>query len=90
MKARNIIAGLFIFFALTISTNFVAGQDDDKGTFIEESGEKADSLKKTDIYDFSEELDESKSSSTGLIIGLAAVVLIGGGTVYFMRKKKKA
>ncbi len=86
MKARNLIAGLFIVFALSFS-NYAIGQDD-KGTFIEESGEMQDSTKKGDIFDFSGELDETESSGAGLYIGIAALVLLGGGIVYFVRKKK--
>lgn len=89
MKTRNFIAGLFIFCALIFGSNYTSAQDD-KGTFIEESGEKQDSTPKTDIFDFSGEIDKESSSNVGLIVLVIAVPLIGGGTILFLRKKKKA
>ncbi|MFC2098736.1 LPXTG cell wall anchor domain-containing protein [Bacteroidota bacterium] len=90
MKTKAFIAGLFFISALMFSPQFVAGQDDESGTFIEEQGDKQDSTKKASIFDFEGELDEQSSSSTGLIIIVVAVVLVVGGTFYLVRKKKKA
>lgn len=90
MKIKSFVAGLFLVSALVLSTQFVAGQDEDQGTFVEESGEKQDSTKQASIFDFEGELDEKSSSNTGLIIAIAGVVVIGGGTIFFIRKKKKA
>ena len=89
MKTRIFLAGLFILCALFFSPNYTFAQDD-KGTFIDESGEMADSLSQVDIFDFSGEMDEKSSSNLGLIILLIAVPLVGGGTIFFLRKKKKA
>ena len=89
MKTRNLLAGLFIICALIFGSNHTFAQDEE-GTFIEESGEKQDSLAQTDIFDFSGELDAKSSSNVGLIILIIAVPLVGGGTILLLRKKKKA
>jgi len=89
MKTKIFITVLFLICTLTLNTKFITGQEEQPGTFIEESGEKQDSIKKADIFDFSLEFEEEKSSNTGLIIGIAAVVLVGGGIVFFIRRKKK-
>jgi len=89
MKIKTFIAGLCLISAFMLGTQFVAGQDDEKGTFIEEKGEKQDSTKKAGIFDFEGELDEQGSSGTGLIIVIAAVVVVAAGTFYFVKKKKK-
>ena len=89
MKTRNFIAGLFIICALIFGTNHISAQDEE-GTFIDESGEKQDSLAQTDIFDFSGEMDGKSSSNVGLIILIIAVPLVGGGTFFLLRKKKKA
>ena len=89
MKTSTFITGLLLIFALALSVESAAGQDEEKGTYIEEIGEKQDSTKKADIFDFSLEYEEGKSSGTGIIIGIAAVVLVGGGIIYFVRRKKK-
>ena len=89
MKTRIFIAGLFVLCALVFSPNNTFSQDE-TGTYIEESGEKQDSLAQTDIFDFSGEMDERSSSSVGLIVLVIAVALVGGGTIFFLRKKKKA
>ena len=90
MKTKRLITGLFLISALILTAGYATAQDEEKGTFIEESGEKQDSTKQVDIFDFSLEVDEEKSSSAGLIIGIAAVVLVGGGVIYLVRRKKKA
>ncbi len=88
MKVKTGIAGLFLVAALAFSGNFSSAQDEKEGTFIEEAGEKQDSIKGSDIMDFEGEFDQSKSS-TGLIIGIiAAVVAVGGVVIYLTRKKK--
>ncbi|GAF75769.1 unnamed protein product, partial [marine sediment metagenome] len=69
---------------------YTAAQDEKKGTFIEEQGEKQDSTIKVDVLDFYSSLEEDKSSATGIVIGIAAVVLMGGGIIYLIRRKKKA
>jgi len=63
MKTKKLITGLFLISALALTAKFVAGQEQEKGTFIEESGEKQDSTKKADIFDFSLEFEEGKSLS---------------------------
>jgi len=89
MKTKKLIAGLFMILLFALSANFSTAQDPQEGTFIEESGEKQDSIKKADIFDFDSEFDEGSSIGTGLIIGIAAVVVAGGLIFYFVRKKKK-
>ena len=86
---KTVITGLFLISLFAFCTTFVAGQDEQSGTYIEESGEKQDSIKRTDIFDFESDFDKDKSSSTGIIIGIVAVVLVGGGIIYVTTKKKK-
>ena len=86
---KTVITGLFLISLFTYSTTFVAGQDEQSGTFIEESGEMQDSIKMTDIFDFESDFDKEKSSGTGLIIGIVAGILLGGGIIYVTTKKKK-
>ena len=87
MKTKSFFSGLVILFALTFNTGILIAQEKE-GTFIEESGDAQDSTKTANILDYSKEFGE-QSSSTGLIVGLAAVVLVGGAVFYFIRKKKK-
>lgn len=76
-----------MFLAFSLNVNSVNAVDQDK-TFLEESGEAQDSTKVSDILDYDLEYG-NKGSSTGIIIGIVAVVLVGGGIIYFARKKKK-
>ena len=88
MKLKTLIGGIIIISILGFFANYVTGQDEPDGTYLDESGEKQDSLKNADIFDFGSEFDEGKSSGTVLIIGIGAVVLVGGGIFYFTKKKK--
>lgn len=89
MKTKTLIAGFFIVFALILNTGFVSGQEIQQGTFIEESGETEDSTKMADVLDYDFDVEGESSSNTGLIVGIAAIVLIGGAVIIFLRKKKK-
>ena len=88
MKTKSFFTGLVILFALTFSGGILIAQEKE-GTFVEESGDAQDSIKMANILDYSKEFGEEKSSSTGLIAGIAALVLVGGAAFYFIRKKKK-
>ena len=89
MKTKSFFTGLLIFIAFTFSGAILSAQEKE-GTFIEESGDAQDSTKMANILDYSKEFGEQKSSSTGLIVGIAAVVLAGGAAFYFIKKRKKA
>ncbi len=87
MKTKSIIASIVVFLAFFLNANFINAQDQEK-TFLEETGETQDSTKMNDILDYDLEYGK-QGPSTGLIIGIVAVVLVGGGIIYFARKKKK-
>lgn len=87
MRTKSFFTVFVFLFALTFNTGILIAQEKE-GTFIEESGDAQDSTKMANILDYSKEFGE-ESSSTGLIIGLAALVLAGGAAFYFIRKKKK-
>lgn len=89
MKTKTQIAGFILIALFAFTTIHITGQDKESGTYIEESGEKQDSVKRQDIFDFEDDFDKKKSPGTGLIIGIVAVVLVGGGIIYFTTKKKK-
>jgi len=88
MKTKSFFTGLLILFAVTFNAGILIAQEKE-GTFVEESGDAQDSTKMANILDYSKEFGDQKSSSTGLIVGIAAAVLAGGAAFYFIRKKKK-
>ena len=88
MKTKSFVTGLLILFVFGFSAGILTAQEKE-GTFIEESGDAQDSTKTANILDYSKEFGEQKSSSTGLIVAIAAAVLAGGTVIYLVRKRKK-